>query len=194
MVKRVQAVLLALTLCAAPASPEAPEAEPVLTSTPTLRPARFGLHFFPATLFALALWVEGDLHLGGGVSLFANVGGGALKQVGWEGGLRLYAGGEHLNGLYADVRFSGFCLPEYGLLMAGPAAHFGHSWKLAGYSVAVGVGFTTYFTLHAGRPGVNFMGAAPIEGDLILLPGVARGPVDRPAVMPAVRFAIGPWF
>ena len=66
------------------------------------KPSSFGLLFHPLNLFALSLWVEGDLHLASGASLFVNAGGGFLGQLGWDAGFRYYSSGQHLEGFYLD--------------------------------------------------------------------------------------------
>lgn len=182
--------LLSLALVVASQTPEPQAARP----TEALRESRFALHFTPLTLIAASLWVEADVHLARGVSLFANVGGGILRQLGWDGGLRIYPSGSHLVGFYVDLRYSGFGLPEYALWMHGPGLQLGYSWKLKGVAIALGAGLTTFFLLNRGDPRALFLEQPPVETDFFILAGVGRPGVDRPAVMPTLRVAIGPWF
>lgn len=159
-----------------------------------LKDSRFGLIFHPFNVFALALWVEGDLHLAGGVSVFANVGGGFLGQFGWDAGLRYFINGTHLEGFYIDARNSGFSLPAHELWMTGPGVQLGYSWRTPAITIAIAAGFTTWFNLNVGRPSAQFLGVAPIEADVLIFPGVARPGPETPAVAPTIRLAIGPWF
>ncbi len=191
-------VLLALAISL---TAQAPAATPpdVLEAARTkpgeqLDESRFALNFTPLTLIAASLWIEGDLHLAKGVSIFANVGGGALRQFGWDAGLRYYASGSHLVGFYVDLRYSGFGLPEFALFMHGPGVQLGYSWKLKGVALAIGAGLTTFFELSAGRSNAIFLGVPPVEADVFILAGVGRPGREHPSVMPALRFAIGPWF
>ena len=186
-------VLLALALSVAaqvPAPVDAPKAKPSVE----LPESRFALNFTPLTLIAASLWVEGDLHLARGVSTFVNVGGGFLRQFGWDAGLRYYTSGAHLVGFYIDLRYSGFALPEFALWMHGPGVQLGYSWKLKGFSLAVAAGITTFFQLNRGDPNATFLGQAPIESDFLVLAGVGRPGGDHRLVMPPLRVAIGPWF
>lgn len=159
-----------------------------------LRESRFGLLFHPANIFALALWVEGDLHLASGVSFFANVGGGFLGQFGWDGGLRYYIGGKHLEGLYVDVRSSGFGLPAHGMWMTGPGVQLGFAFRTPAIAFSVAAGFTTWFNLNIGPTTTRFLGSLPVEADVMLFPGISRPGPEVPSVAPTLRFAFGPWF
>ena len=158
------------------------------------KPSSFGLMFHPLNLFALSLWVEGDLHLASGASLFVNAGGGFLGQLGWDAGFRYYSSGQHLEGFYLDLRGSVFSLPAHTVWMAGSGVQLGYTWRTPAIVVAVAFGVTTWFNINAGTTSAQFLGSAPVEGDVMLFPGVSRPGSDRPSVQPTVRLAIGPWF
>ncbi len=194
----MSALLLSLALAQATPAASAPQVDRASvmrpSAKPALRPSRFALHFTPLTLFALSVWVEGDLHLAGGVSVFVNVGGGALKQLGGDAGLRFSSTGSHLEGFYFDLRGSTFGLPEFGMWMAGPGLQLGYSWKFDGFALALGVGLTTFFLLDRGAPNATFLDNQPVATDFFILAGVGRPGPEQPAVMPALRVAIGPWF
>lgn len=160
---------------------------------PPLKDSRFGLLFHPANVFALALWVEGDLHVASGFSVFASVGGGFLGQFGWDAGVRYYIGGTHLDGLFIDFRNSGFGLPQYGMWMTGPGMQFGYAIRTPLFSFNIAAGFTTWFNINIGS-GSQFLGTAPVEANVILFPGIARPGPESPAIAPTLRFAFGPWF
>ncbi|MGV3620877.1 MAG: hypothetical protein ACO1OB_08670 [Archangium sp.] len=158
-----------------------------------MKDSRFALLFLPANVFALSLWVEGDLHLASGVSVFAAVGGGFLGQFGWDAGFRYYVAGTHVEGLYIDVRNSGFGLPQYGLWMTGPGVQLGYSFRTSLFVFQIAAGFTTWFNINVGR-NAQFLGTPTVEAPLILFPGITRPSPEVPAVAPTLRFSFGPWF
>lgn len=161
---------------------------------PPLKDSRFGLLFHPVNVFALALWVEGDLHVASGFSVFANVGGGFLGQFGWDAGVRYYIGGKHLDGLFIDLRNSGFGLPQYGMWMTGPGLQFGYAIRTPIFSFSLSAGFTTWFNINIGSSGTQFLGVPPVEAPVVFFPGISRPGPELPAVAPTLRFAFGPWF
>ncbi|MFZ5442662.1 MAG: hypothetical protein ACOZQL_21815 [Myxococcota bacterium] len=170
--------------------PRAPRTKP---SPPPLPPARLALFFAPLSGFALTLWLEADLHLASGVSLFANVGGGPLGQLGGDAGLRYYIGGSPFEGFSLDARASVFSLPAQGLVMMGPGLQLQHGWRVGSLAISVGLGFTTWYGLERGSQ-QPFFGATPTDADVIVFPGLSQPPVDRPGVQPTVRLSLGPTF
>lgn len=188
------------------APPPLPAAAPVASPPPRrsfevkkkppevpLADSRFGLLFHPANVFALALWVEGDLHVASGFSVFASVGGGFLGQFGWDAGIRYYIGGKHLDGLFIDLRNSGFGLPQYGMWMTGPGLQFGYAIRTPLFSFNIAAGFTTWFNINVGQNPM-FLGTPTVEAPIMLFPGISRPGPEIPAVAPTLRFAFGPWF
>lgn len=162
---------------------------------PPLPPARLALYFAPVSLFSLTLWLEADLHLVAGVSVFANVGGGPLGQLGGDAGLRYYIGGTPFEGFALDAHASIFSLPAHGLVMAGPGLQLLHGWRVGRLALSVGLGFTTWYRVSGATFfGQQFFGATPSDADVIVFPGISQPPADHPGVQPTIRVSLGPWF
>lgn len=157
-------------------------------------PASFALYFAPLNLFALTLWVEGDLHLAEGVSVFANVGGGPLGQFGGDLGFRYYVLGKPFEGFYLDVRASAFSLPAAPMAMVGPGAQLGHGWRFGRFALSIGLGFTTWYGVVRGPPTTSLLGTFITDADIILFPGFTQPSSDRPGVSPTLRISLGPTF
>ncbi len=157
-------------------------------------PATFALYFAPLSLFALTLWVEGDLHLGAGFSVFANVGGGPLGQFGGDAGFRYYVLEKPFEGFYLDARASAFSLPAQSMLMVGPGVQVGYGWRVSRFALSVGMGFTTWYGLSRANGSTSFFGATVTDAEVIALPGFTQPPLGTPGVQPTVRISLGPTF
>ena len=176
----------------APLAPR-PRMQPAPPPDP-LPPARLGLFFAPLSLFSLTFWLEGDLSLGGGLDVFANVGGGPLGQFGFDAGLRYYVLGTSLEGFYVDVRGSCFALPDNGLWMFGPGLQVGHGWRVKRFTLSIALGVSTWYAVQRGSPAKPFFGSAITDAQVIVFPGVTQPPPDRAGVQPTIRVSLGPWF
>ncbi len=177
-------------------SPPVPRPRPRSQPPPPvpLEPARFGLFFSPLSLFSLSFFLEGDLALAGGFDIFANVGGGALGQFGFDAGLRHYVLGTSLDGFYFDVRGSGFGLPASGLWMFGPGVQLGYGWRVKRFTLSIAIGVTTWYGVSRWDGSRQFFSSNTVDEDIIVFPGFTQPPVGRPAVQPTVRVSLGPWF
>ena len=176
-----------------------PRYQPGSRTSPTppapLDPARFGLFFAPISLFSLTFWVEGELALGGGLDLFANVGGGPLGQFGFDVGFRYYVLGSSLDGFFLDVRGSAFSLPAVDLWMFGPGLMLGHGWRIKRFTLSIALGVTTWYAAsRATSTSGVFFGSAVASAEVLIFPGVSQPPANRPAVQPTFRVSLGPWF
>jgi hypothetical protein len=193
------AVALSLWLVTTPPPipPPSPPAAPALVGLQrrapvTLAPPSLGLYFTPLSLFALSMYVELDLPLVGGLDLLAIAGGGALGQLGGDLGLRYYVQGTPLDGFYAQASASVFTLPAVGYVLLGPTVLIGHGWRIQRIGVSASIGFTAWSRVASS--GVGLFNAAATDVDLLLLPGIEQPKADLPAIQPAIRVSIGPWF
>ncbi|MFT3710773.1 MAG: hypothetical protein QM817_24375 [Archangium sp.] len=157
-------------------------------------PARFALWFSPLSLFGLSLWVEPELHLAEGVSIFLNVGGGFLGQLGGDLGVRYAVSGKPFEGFYLDARASVFSLPAAGLVMMGPGLQLGHAWRTPRLALSIALGFTTWLGVARANPTALFVGNPVVDADVILLAGVSQPHAGQAGVQPALRFTFGPTF
>jgi hypothetical protein len=159
-----------------------------------LPPARFALFFQPFSLFSLTAWVEGDLHLGSGVSVFLNVGGGPLGQLGGDAGLRYYVMGTPFEGFFLDARAEVFSLPAHRLAMLGPGAVLGYGWRFGHWALSIGLGFTTWYSVSRADSTTSLLGTNITDADVTIFPGFTQPASDKPSVQPTVRVSIGPAF
>ena len=167
--------------------PQAPPPEP-------LPPATLGLFFSPMSLFALGLFVEGDLALTGGLDVFANIGGGPLGQFGFDAGLRYYVLGTSLEGFYLDLRGSGFGLPDSKMWMFGPGLQIGYGWRVKRFTLSIAAGVTTWYSASRWDGSRQFFLLTPVDDEIIIFPGFTQPPPGRPGVQPTLRVSLGPWF
>jgi hypothetical protein len=195
------AVALGLVLCTTPPPLLPPSESPQDAPRPQLvkkppppppPPAKLALLFAPMSLFALSVYLELDVPIAGGVDFFGIVGGGAFGQLGGDLGLRYFINGTSLEGFYVDARASVFTLPALGYVLLGPGVLIGHSWRAQRVNVQVGIGFTSWTKLASN--GTALFGARTTMVDILLLPGIEEPRDDLPAIQPAVRISIGPWF
>ncbi len=161
---------------------------------PPLPPANFALNFAPLSFFSLTLWLEAEGHVGAGVTLFANAGGGPFGQLGGDAGARYYVGGAPFAGFFLDARGSVFSLPAHALVMVGPGLQLGHAWRFGRLTLSVAAGFTTWLGLARAPPGTTFFGATITDADVIVFPGITQPPVDHASVQPTLRVTLGPTF
>jgi hypothetical protein len=171
-----------------------PPPPPVKKPPPPLPPARLALWLSPLSLFALTLWVEPEVHLAGGLSVFVNVGGGPLGQLGGDLGLRYAINGLPFQGFYLDLRAQLFTLPVGGLVMLGPGMQVGHAWRTPRVAISVAVGFVTWVGVHRQDPRTQFFTFFTTDEQVIVLPGVTQPPPGMAAVQPTLRFSFGPTF
>lgn len=159
-----------------------------------LQPATLGLFFSPMSLFALGLFVEGDLALSGGLDVFANIGGGPLGQFGFDAGLRYYVLGTSLEGFYLDLRGSGFGLPDSKMWMFGPGLQIGYGWRVKRFTLSIAAGVTTWYGASRWDGSRQFFLLTPVDDEIIIFPGFTQPPPGRAGVQPTLRVSLGPWF
>lgn len=186
--------LLSLSLLALPEPADLEEAKTARRARPEQEEPRVALYFAPMSLFSLTLWIEADVHLAKGLSVFANVGGGPLGVVGGDLGVRYSVTGEVFRGFFVEARGSVFALPANPLVLMGPGIQIGHGWRIGHFALSIGAGFTTWYSVVYAPTTSTFFGSAVSEDTVIVFPGLSQPPPGQAGVAPTLRVSIGPTF
>lgn len=157
-------------------------------------PARGAVLFAPLSLFGLYFTAEVELAMPAGLAGFVAAGAGLFGQVGFEAGLRYYALGTALEGVYVDVRGAGFFLPGQAFGMLGPGVGLGYTWRTRSIVASIGAGATLWWAVLRTPMSQGLAGATLLESFAFPVTGFFEPPPGRHGVQPTVRLSFGPWF
>lgn len=172
------------------ARPRAAPPPPTSVAVPPVLPNN-AILFSPVSLFGLYASVEYERRLTTQVTAFASFGAGAVGQLGFDIGARLYPVDHAFESFFADARLSGFALTQ-SLFLLGPMVELGYSWRIRSVLLSVGAGAVMWQSVF--RAGRGILSRPVIDAALFTVPGFFQPPIDQVGLQPTIRLTIGPVF